>query len=104
MIHVEQYNKIDLSGGSGNDKVFGIGYTVNGDEGNDYLSMDRALELKGGEEDDVLEVLEPSYETYYNGGPGADTFNCSPGPGDIVEDYNPEEGDVVSEECETINS
>ena len=47
-------------------------------------------------------MLAPSYETYYNGGPGADTFNCSPGPGDEVEDYNPAEGDTVSADCETV--
>ncbi|HZA48252.1 MAG TPA: hypothetical protein VE521_04935 [Nitrososphaera sp.] len=40
---------------------------------------------------------------FYNGGPGADTFNCSPDSGDEVEDYNPAEGDVVSADCETIN-
>jgi hypothetical protein len=92
-----------VSGGSGNDEVFGKGYGVSGDEGNDYLSLDSAVDLKGGEGDDVLEVLAPSYETYYNGGPGADTFNCSPGPGDIVEDYNPGEGDTVSTaDCETV--
>jgi hypothetical protein len=82
--------------------VFGKGYYVNGDEGDDYLSLDLALDLRGGEGDDVLEVLAPSYETYYNGGPGADTFNCSPGPGDEVEDYNPAGGDTVSADCETV--
>jgi hypothetical protein len=56
----------------------------------------------GGEGDDVLEVLAQSYETYYNAGPGADTFNCSPGPGDIVQGYNPEEGDNVSTDCEIV--
>jgi hypothetical protein len=102
-IHVQLYDVGSyVSGGSGNDEVFGKGYGVNGNEGNDYLSLDSAVDLKGGEGDDVLEVIEPSYETYYNGGPGADTFNCSPGPGDIVEDYNPGEGDTVSTNCETV--
>ena len=36
------------------------------------------------------------------GGPGADVFNCSPRPGDIVEDYKPEEGDIISADCETV--
>jgi hypothetical protein len=42
---------------------------------------------------------------FYNGGPGADTFKCSPGPYDSIEDYNPEEGDTIINpaDCETIN-
>jgi hypothetical protein len=47
-------------------------------------------------------MLAPSWESYYNGGPGADTFKCSPGPGDMVEDYNPGEGDTVTANCETV--
>lgn len=102
-IHVTLYDVgSSVSGGTGNDKLFGKGYTVNGDEGNDYLSLDSALELKGSEGDDVLEVLTPSWETYYNGGSGADVFNCSNGPGDVVEDYNLEEGDIITEQCEII--
>jgi serralysin len=102
-IHIQLYDVGSaVHGGRGNDKVFGIAYAVNGDEGNDYLSLDSALDLKGGEGDDILEVLAPSWETYYNGGTGADTFNCSSGPGDIVEDYNPIEGDRVSADCEIV--
>jgi hypothetical protein len=102
-IHVNSPNQFSVQGGSGNDEIFGIGYWVSGGDGNDYLSMDLALELNGGEGDDVLEVLEPSSETYYIGGPGADTFNCSPGPGDIVQDYNPAEGDRVSAaDCDLV--
>jgi Ca2+-binding RTX toxin-like protein len=102
-IHVQLHDVGSVVyGGSGNDKVFGKGYTVNGDEGDDYLSLDSALDLKGGQGDDFLEVLAPSWESYYNGGPGADIFNCSSGPGDIVEDYDPMEGDSVSADCETV--
>jgi Ca2+-binding RTX toxin-like protein len=102
-IHVELYDVgSHAGGGSGNDEVFGKGYSVGGDEGNDYLSLDSAPYLSGGEGDDVLEVLEPSWDSNYNGGNGADTFNCSPGPGDIVEDFNYEEGDTVSADCETV--
>jgi Ca2+-binding RTX toxin-like protein len=102
-IHVQIYDiGSSVNGGKGNDRVFGKGYDVNGDEGNDYLSLDSAVDLKGDEGDDVLEVLAPSEESYYNGGPGADIFNCSPGPRDIVEDYNPEEGDTISADCETV--
>jgi Ca2+-binding RTX toxin-like protein len=104
VIHVQLYDVgSHAGGGSGNDKIFGKGYSVDGDKGNDYLSLDYAPYLDGSEGDDVLEVLEPSWDSNYNGGPGADTFNCSPGPGDTVEDYNPAEGDVVSADCETIN-
>jgi hypothetical protein len=100
-IHVQLYDVGSaVYGGSGNDKVFGKGYYVNGDEGNDYLSLDSAEELNGGEGDDVLEVL--SSGEFYNGGPGADNFKCSPGPYDVVEDYNPQEGDTVSADCETV--
>jgi Ca2+-binding RTX toxin-like protein len=102
-IHVQLHDVGSVvNGGSGNDKVFGIGYSVNGDEGNDYLSLDSALDLNGGEGDDYLEVLSPSWESYYYGGPGADTFNCSSGPGDIVEDYDPGEGDTISTDCEGV--
>ena len=100
-IHVLLYDVgSSINGGVGDDKVFGKGYSVNGDQGNDYLTLESAVELKGSEGDDVLGVLTPSWETYYNGGSGADIFNCSLGPGDVVEDYNPEEGDVISKECE----
>jgi Ca2+-binding RTX toxin-like protein len=102
-IHVQLYDVgSGVSGGSGNDKIFGKGYSVDGDEGNDYLSLDYAQYLDGSEGDDVLEVLASIGYSYYNGGPGADTFKCSPGPGDVVEDYNPGEGDIVSANCETV--
>lgn len=102
-IHLQLYDVgSSVNGGFGNDEVYGKGYSVNGDQGNDYLSLDSAVDLTGGEGDDILEVLAPSWESYYNGGPGADVFNCSPGPGDIVEDYKPEEGDIISADCETV--
>jgi hypothetical protein len=102
-IHVQLFDVgSGVSGGSGNDKIFGKGYSVSGDEGNDYLSLDSAPYLDGDEGDDVLEVLEPSWDSNYNGGPGADNFKCSPGPGDVVEDYNPQEGDTISVDCETV--
>jgi hypothetical protein len=56
----------------------------------------------GGKGDDVLEGRQGGLTTY-KGGPGVDTFKCSPGPYDTVEDYNPEEGDTVSDDCEIIN-
>jgi Ca2+-binding RTX toxin-like protein len=103
-IHIEVHDVGSwVHGGSGNDEIFGKGYGVSGDEGNDYLSLDWALELHGDSGDDVLEVLDPSEGgSYYNGGPGADTFKCSPAPDDLVEDFNPGEGDTVSADCETV--
>ncbi|MDQ4101182.1 MAG: hypothetical protein M3115_03220 [Thermoproteota archaeon] len=102
-IHVQLYDISGVTnGGSGDDNLFGKGYNVNGDGGNDYLSMYWALDLKGGEGNDVLEATSSVGGSYFNGGSGADTFNCSPGPDDIVEDYNPTEGDTVSSHCETV--
>jgi hypothetical protein len=80
-----------------------ISCSHNGDDNrNDYVLVYSGADLRGGEGDDVLEVLAASYETYYNGETGADTFKCSPSPADIVQDYNPGEGDTVSADCETV--
>jgi Ca2+-binding RTX toxin-like protein len=88
-------------GGSGNDKLICEGGEgLEGNDGNDYLFGCAFQE--GNEGDDILEGRAGG-GTSYEGGPDADTFNCSPGPRDIVEDYNPEEGDTVSEDCEIIN-
>lgn len=98
VIRVELYDVgSHADGGSGDDKLFGKGYSFGGGPGNDYLSS--APYLSGGEGDDVLEEGE-----LYNGGPGADTFKCSSGPYDTIEDYNPEEGDQIVniEDCETV--
>jgi Ca2+-binding RTX toxin-like protein len=95
-IHVNSPNQFSVAGGSGNDKVFGIGYWVFGQDGNDYLSLDWAVELNAGEGNDILEASSSTGHSDYIGGHGADTFRCSPGPGDIVQDYNPAEGDRIS--------
>src|SRR5919109_677760 len=76
-------------GGSGNDKLYSTGsQELKGNEGNDYLFG--GSELDGGIGDDYLEE-----GSFYIGGPGADTFKCSFGPYDTVEDYNPKEGDQI---------
>ena len=63
-IHVELHDVgSGVSGGSGNDKIFGKGYDVNGGGGNDYLSLDYAPYIEGDEGNDVLEVLEPSSDS-----------------------------------------
>ena len=88
-------------GGSGNDKLYcQNGEELQGNDGNDYLFG--CVEQHGGKGDDILESTQ-DFGTDYEGGPGADTFKCSPGPGDEVRDYNPKEGDTVSADCEIIN-
>jgi Bacterial Ig domain/RTX calcium-binding nonapeptide repeat (4 copies) len=108
-VHIETHDIPDLAnanGGSGNDKLYivsGGGGLVGGD-GNDYLFVEVAGGLDGGEGDDILEAQQG--ETDYRGGNGADTFKCSPGQADKVQDYSPEEGDqIVSEaDCEQITT
>jgi Ca2+-binding RTX toxin-like protein len=98
-IHIQssEISSASASGGSGNDKLYcKSGEELRGNDGNDYL-FGCAFQ-DGGKGDDVLEGGNS-----YTGGPGADTFKCSPGPGDTVEDYNPEEGDTASDDCEIIN-
>jgi Ca2+-binding RTX toxin-like protein len=101
-IHIEPMDIENYaSGGSGNDKIFSAGHgALYGNEGNDYL--DNGVELYGGEGYDVLEAGRSG--SYFIGGPGADTFRCSPGPYDEIKDYNPEEGDKIVniEDCETV--
>ena len=103
-IHVEAHDVgSSVSGGSGNDKIYfkGGGGYQNGDNGNDYIFVDGGGgDMNGGNGNDILEAS--GGDNYYTGGPGADNFKCSPGPGDIVEDYNPADGDIVSSNCETV--
>jgi Ca2+-binding RTX toxin-like protein len=103
-IHVQLYDVgSPVYGGSGNDEIYfkGGGSTQYGDSGNDYVFVDGGGgDLKGGEGNDILEASAGS--NFFNGGLGADNFKCSPGSDDIVEDYNPGEGDIVSASCETV--
>jgi hemolysin type calcium-binding protein len=102
-IHAQFDQESAIHGGSGNDELYvrsGDSSLV-GDEGNDYLFQDgSASGLHGSEGDDVLEAT--GVDNDYNGGLGADTFKCGPGPDDEVQDYHPEEGDIVSEDCEIV--
>ena len=59
--------------------LFGGG-SIDGNGGNDYLLGGSMQE--GNEGNDIL---EGQISATYIGGPGADTFKCSPGPGDTVE-------------------
>jgi Ca2+-binding RTX toxin-like protein len=103
-IHIEAYDiENGASGGSGNDKLYfkGGGGFLYGDDGNDYLLIESgSADIHGDKGDDTLEGSD-GYSFYF-GGPGADNFKCSPGPYDVVEDYNPQEGDTVSANCETV--
>jgi Ca2+-binding RTX toxin-like protein len=91
-IHIEssEISSAQALGGSGNDKLYSrTSQDLKGNEGNDYLFGSASQD--GGKGDDYLEEGASS-----KGGPGADTFKCSDGPFDtVVEDYNPEEGDII---------
>jgi Ca2+-binding RTX toxin-like protein len=99
-IHINPLDTANYAiGGSGNDRIYSTaGGHLEGEDGNDYLYG--GSEKEGGEGNDVLE----GGGGFYIGGPGADTFICSTGPRDIVEDYNPEEGDKIVNigDCETV--
>jgi Ca2+-binding RTX toxin-like protein len=105
-LHVEAHDiESGISGGSGNDKIYFKGSGGNsgaaGDDGNDHIFVDGSgSSLNGGNGNDILEATGAYNE--YTGGPGADNFKCSPGTGDVVQDYNPAEGDTVSANCETV--
>lgn len=74
-----------LYGGKGDDILLGS-YE------NDYLSGgDGNDQLFGGDHDDTL-----------RGGKGADLFNCGNGY-DVVVDFDPEEGDIRTNDCEVVN-
>jgi Ca2+-binding RTX toxin-like protein len=92
-IHIQssEISSASASGGSGNDKLYcKSGEELRGNDGNDYL-FGCAFQ-DGGKGDDYL---EGGYSS--KGGPGADTFKCGGyDPFDtVVEDYNPEEGDII---------
>jgi Ca2+-binding RTX toxin-like protein len=96
-IHIEssEISSAYALGGSGNDKLYSRGsQDLKGNDGNDYLFG--AAFQEGGAGDDYLEE-----GAFSKGGPGADTFKCS---GTVVEDYNPEEGDIIINpaDCQTI--
>lgn len=74
----------NLFGGQGNDKV-------QGDSGDDFLSgLEGNDDLSGGEGDDILFGYD-----------GADKFRCGSGQ-DTVVDFNEDQGDKKSSDCENI--
>jgi Ca2+-binding RTX toxin-like protein len=91
-------------GGPGDDIVYG-------NDGNNQLFGNTGNDnLVGGTEDDLL-VGGPGNDRLYGnagddilqGGPGADYFDCGDGV-DTVVDYNSAQGDIVSVNCENVNS
>ncbi|MGD9533971.1 MAG: PKD domain-containing protein [Candidatus Nitrosocosmicus sp.] len=71
-----------INGGSGNDRLFGEGDVSEDQAGSDILI--------GGSGDDQI-----------HGGPKADKFDCGPGV-DAIDDFNPQEGDVKNNNCESF--
>ncbi len=82
-------------GGDGNNQLFGDG-------GNDNLvgGLDDGL-LVGGFGNDRL--YGNTGDDILQGGPGADYFDCGDGVDSVI-DYNPSQGDVVSTNCENVNT
>ena len=97
-------NDDEIYGGDGNDNLYGAlgdDFLFGGNDndilvgffGNDFLSGDNdADELYGNSGNDVLK-----------GGPGPDFFDCGEDI-DTVLDYNPTDGDIIGQNCETSNS
>jgi len=91
-------------GGPGDDIVYG------GDGNNQLFGQDGNDNLVGGTQDDLI-VGGPGNDRLYGntgddilqGGPGADYFDCGDGV-DTVVDYNSAQGDIVSVNCENVNS
>jgi hemolysin type calcium-binding protein len=97
----------------GNDLVFGgpgDDFVYGGDGNNQLFGQDGNDNLIGGVGDDLL-VGGPGNDRLYGntgddilqGGPGADYFDCGDGV-DTVVDYNSAQGDIVSVNCENVNS
>ena len=119
--HIEGYDAPrEIYGGSGDDMIYASGdthYEIFGGGGSDEISVNTdsggALHGgKGGDDylftndgrlfgDDGDDTLKTEWgDSEYTGGSGADQFLCSEYEGDVVTDYNPSEGDVVSSDCE----
>jgi Ca2+-binding RTX toxin-like protein len=102
-----------VEGNEGDDKVLGNAGddVLQGNVGDDKIDGGgRNDVLIGGEGDDILSG-EDGDDTLYGvigndvmrGGPGANEFICGDGV-DTVLDYKPSQGDVISNDCEIVNS
>jgi Ca2+-binding RTX toxin-like protein len=83
-----------LQGGFGNDQL-------DGGDGNDALAAGPNNDyLIGGDGNDKL--FGDADDDILQGGDGADSFNCGLGI-DTVLDYNPQQGDVITDDCELVD-
>jgi Ca2+-binding RTX toxin-like protein len=92
-----------LYGEHGDDIIMPGGGTnlVDGGFGNDILfgGLGNNL-LVGGDGTDQL--IAGNGTAIMNGGPGTDYFDC--GPNSVVLDYNPDDGDTITEKCKIVNN
>lgn len=94
-------------GGKGEDKMraFGNFLMVEGGADDDELVATGGGEIQffGGKGDDTFISEDEFVSSTFTGGAGADDFQCGPGH-ESVTDYDPDEGDTVSDDCEEVNS
>jgi Ca2+-binding RTX toxin-like protein len=102
-----------VMGGANEDIIFGNGGEdlLNGNFGDDKIDGGGRNDiLIGAENDDILSG-EDGDDTLFGetgndilkGGPGADKFICGPLI-DTVLDYTPSQGDILSNDCEIVNT
>lgn len=101
----------NINGGYGDDKIYGNdGHdNVQGGVGSDILTGDDGNDvLFGGFDDDYLSGADDNDELYgdfgqdiLEGGKGADYFDCGENY-DVVLDYDPGDGDILSNNCEQV--
>ena len=102
-----------IEGGDGDDKIFGNAGDdlLQGNIGDDKIDGGgRNDVLIGGEGDDILSGEDGDDILYgvigndiMRGGLGANEFVCGEGI-DTILDYNPAQGDVISNDCEIVNT
>ncbi|MHA3105222.1 calcium-binding protein, partial [Acinetobacter sp. ANC 3791] len=63
-----------LIGGSGNDELYGFGHLIGGD-GNDFIQGNGILDGGAGEDEIILDHFE--FDSYINGGDGADVLSSN---------------------------
>ena len=102
-----------VEGDEGDDKIFGNAGddVLQGNIGNDKIDGGGRNDiLIGGDEDDILSGEDGDDILYgvigndiMRGGTGANEFVCGEGV-DTVLDYNPSQGDVISNDCEIVSN
>jgi Ca2+-binding RTX toxin-like protein len=102
-----------VEGDEGDDKIFGNAGddVLQGNTGNDKIDGGGRNDiLIGGDEDDILSGEDGDDILYgvigndiMRGGTGANEFVCGEDV-DTVLDYNPSQGDVISNDCEIVSN